>query len=509
MIKNKPNVSFQDQIYRNIVSGWLAILLVVVANIVITPILLNSLGKEVYGIWFLIFNFLAYFYLTDFGITNAITRLYAKYKVDPNYDSAKLVSTAYVLVLIIDVSLLFALLTFKDDVYSFLGIKSQFYRIFTLLFYIGLFELMTQFILRVNIGILKGSHKYDIAYRFEGLAAGLRLSAVVVLVYLDSFDVVFFAALYSGSKVLSDTISFHYLREELKGFKFNFDKRSFTDLFDVGTSSLLTSLAGALLISLPILLFGKFFGVEKVFLYAVPFAISIILMRFINAVYHGVTPKAAELKALDEEGEIFSISSFGVKFTTLLCFCILLFFIVFGEELITLWLGTSVVNKHEFEMMHNILLVLLSYVFLETVQKVNIFIYKSVGLHWLVSIEVVCSVVLFYLISVGFFEYAQELIFALALFCVGCFKYCYYRMVGRQKIKTFSLPFMLILPIGGILISALQINQIEDLMIKVVIFGFVFIAFSFLFFKYVFSAREQKTISSQLILLRARLSPTS
>jgi len=509
MIKNKPNVPFSDQIYRNVVSGWLAILLVVVTNIVITPVLLNSLGKEIYGIWFLIFNFLAYFYLTDFGITNAITRLYAKYKVDPDYDPAKLVSTAYVLVFIIDVILLFTLLTFKDDIYSFLGIKSQFYRIFTLLFYVGLFELMTQFILRVNIGILKGFHKYDIAYRFEGLAAGLRLVAVVVLLYLDAFDVVLFAALYSGLKVLSDAISFHYLREELKKFKFNFDKRSFTDLFDVGTSSLLTSVAGTLLNSLPILLFGKFFGVEKVFLYTVPFAISIILMRFINAVYHGVTPKAAELKALKEEGEIFSISSLGVKFAALLCFCVLLFFIVFGEELITLWLGTSVVNKHDIEMIHNILLVLLCFVLLETVQKVNIFIYKSVGLHWLVSLEVVCSVVVFYLVSVGFFEYAQELIFALALFSVGCFKYCYYRMVGRQQIKTFSLPFILILLIGGILIAALQINQIESLMIKVAIFGFVVIVFSSLFLKYVFSAKEQKTISSQLISLRARLLPIS
>ena len=157
-------------------------------------------------------------------------------------------------------------------------------------------------------------------------------------------------------------------------------------------------------------------------------------------------------------------------------------------------------------MINNILLVLLSYVFLETIQKVNIFIYKSAGLHWLVSIEVVCSVVLFYLISMSFFEYAQELIFALALFCVGCFKYCYYRMVGRQKIKTFSLPFMLILPIVGILITALQFNQIEDLMIKVVIFVFVFIASSFLFFKYFFSVIELKAISSYMILLWARLS---
>ena len=501
MIENKPKTSFKNQIYRNIVSGWFAILLVIVVNILITPILLNSFGKEVYGIWFLIFNFIAYFYLTDFGITNAITRLYAKYRVDPNYNAKNLVSTAYIIVFVIDVFLLAGLLTFKNHIYSFLEIKSQFYKIYTLLFYIGLFELTTQFILRINIGIIKGSHKYDIAYRFEGLTAALRLGSVFLLLYLDFFDVVIFAALYSGSKILSDSISFFYTTEQLKGFKFYFERRCFLDLFDVGMSSLFISLASTLLNSLPIFLFGKFFGVEKVFLYSIPFAISILLTRLVNAVYHGVTPKAAELKSLNEEEEIFKISSFGVKFAALLSFFILFFFILFGGGLVKLWLGTNVLNNYDFDMMHKILLVLLSYIFFETVQKTNIFIYKSVGLHWLVTVETVVSVILFYVVTFALFEYVQEIIFALALFFVGCFKYCFYKYFGRKKIKTFSLPISIIIFIGGFLTIALGLVQLESLTLKVVISGIILLTFVLLFFKLVFSPREREIISFQLTRL--------
>ena len=106
--KNK-NTSFLEQTYSNIISGWTSIAVVAIASIILTPLLLNNLGKEIYGLWLLIFNFLGYLYLADFGITNAITRLYAKYNVDENKDLSKLISTSYFIVILIDLILILIL----------------------------------------------------------------------------------------------------------------------------------------------------------------------------------------------------------------------------------------------------------------------------------------------------------------------------------------------------------------------------------------------------------------
>jgi len=360
--------------------------------------------------------------------------------------------------------------------------------------------------LRVNIGIIKGSHRFDVAYRFEGLAAVLRLGSVFTLLYLNSFDVVLFAILYSGSKILSDSLSFAHITEQLKTFKFTFDKRSFVDLFDMGTSSLVISLAGVLLNSLPILLFGKVFGVEKVFLYSIPFAISIILTRIINAIYHGLSPKSAELKVFEDQKKILEISSFGVKFAVLLCFCFVSFFISFGQEIMHLWLGATVLGSHDFQVMYQILIALLGYVFLETSQKPNIFIYKSVGLHWVVTIETLCSVVVFLLFSLLTYEFAKEMVFALALLSVGVFKYFYYKFVGRKKIQTYSLPLMFTIATAVVLIFLFSINHFDNLMIKVLIFSTSSFTFIFLFIKNIFSAQEQETINSQFIRLGDKVS---
>ena len=112
-----PQISFKNQIYRNILSGWFSIGLIIVANLIITPIILNTLGKELYGVWILVFNFLAYFYLSDFGITNAIVRLFAKYNVDPRSDIYDLISTSFLMIFVLDlfiVLILFSLIDFFE-----------------------------------------------------------------------------------------------------------------------------------------------------------------------------------------------------------------------------------------------------------------------------------------------------------------------------------------------------------------------------------------------------------
>lgn len=505
MIKAKLKKSFKDQIYRNIVSGWSAIFLMTIVGILLTPTILNQYGKEVYGIWFLIFNFIAYFYLVDFGFTSAITRLFASYNADKNFNTIKLISTAYLTIILIDIFLFVALLTFKDSVFSFLNIKHELYRLFTLLFYVGIFELVTQLVLRVNIGILKGLHRFDVAYRLEGMTAILRLVLVFWLLFIDTFDIVFFALIYSGSKIISDLISFAYIKEQLKGLMLTFDKQSFKDLIDLGSSSFLNSLAGVLLNSLPLLLFGRFFGVEEVFLYSIPFAVSIILTRFINAIYHGLTPKAAELQVFGERQKIFEISSFSVKTATLICFCALSFFIIFGEGVLYIWLGTGVLQSEEIKTMHKILLILLGFIFFETSQKPNIFVYKSVGLHWIVTTETFCSVIIFYISSICLYDSTGKMVFAWALLLVGVFKYCFYKFIGRVKVKTYSLPLITVVFTAIILSLLFGVAHIENAVIKIVALGALSITYVLSLFKYIFTNQEREIIVVQFSRLSKKL----
>jgi O-antigen/teichoic acid export membrane protein len=507
VLDTQSKLSLIGQTYKNIISGWLSILLVAVVSIVLTPVVLNNAGKELYGLWFLVFNVMSYFYIADFGITSAITRLYAKYNINNKLDAYKLISTSYLLVLLIDVIVVLVILNFSEDIYKFLEIKSKYFQIFSTLLLIAVFELFTQFILRVNIGVLKGKHRYDIAYNLEGLSAALRLTAILLLLILDSFTIVTFALAYSLSKIFSDALSFYYIKEDIKGFQFSFDANIFRELFDIGSSSLLTSIASALYNSLPLLLFGKFFGVDKVFIYSIPFAIMIILTRLINAIYHGVTPRSSELKELGGEVEIEKISSFGVKISAVLGFSFLCFFIIFGESLLHMWLGDKILDENDYIFIYNILIILLIYLFVSTLQKVNIFIYKSTGFHWLVTYETIISVFLLYLCSYILFDYIGMYVFSVALVIVGIFKYIFYKSIARNKITTYSLSFASLILSVFYLLFIYIVNDMfsEYLVIKLLFFIVTMVIYLALIYKYIFNHHEKDKIKQQFFQIMRKI----
>ena len=384
--------------------------------------------------------------------------------------------------------------SFKKEIFTFLEIDEQFYDLFIFLFYVGVFELTTQFVLRINIGILKGSHRFDVAYRFEGLAAFLRLSSAGILVFFESFNIFAFSVLYSASKIICDSLSFAYIGKQIKGVRPLLDKTCLKDMLDVGASSLIISISAVVLNSLPIILFGKIFGVGNVFLYSIPFSVSIILTRLINAIYHGFTPRAAELKVTGNEDDIFEISSFGVKFAVLICFCFLSAVIGVGNEVLQLWLGTGTVTADERYLMYMILVILLGFVFFETAQKPNIFVYKSVGLHWIVTTETLLSVVVFLLFSLLFFDVLDELVFALGLLSVGIFKYFYYKFVGRAAVRTYSLPVVWATTTVAMLALLFVVCSFDNLLITVFSLVIGVFAFISLFFMHVFSQRERENV---------------
>jgi O-antigen/teichoic acid export membrane protein len=485
-------------------SGWGAISLVILLNIIVTPIVLNNVGKELYGIWFLIFNIISYFYLADFGITSAITRLYAKYKVIGEKKVQQLISASYLLVVGLDVLLVLLLYFSQNNISEYLEIKEKNLTIFRLLFLVALFEFGTQFILRVNIGILKGMHKIDIAYNLEALTALIRLSSILILLVVDSFSIFSFALSYSLSKIIADSISIFYISSNLNNIEWSYNKYIFKELFDLGSSSLVTSITSTIFSSLPLLLFGKFFGVEKVFIYAVPFAVMILLSRLINVIYHGVTPRASELKTLNDENEIYKISSFGVKFSVLISFFSLSFFIIFGKEVLLLWLGNETLNGNDFVYIYNILILLLTYLSLTVFQKINILIYRSTGIHWIVTLESITSMIMLLTISYILLDMLNMYVFAVSMICVGIFKYLYYQFSGKSKVKTYSLPVPILMMLLVFIGSIYFINLF--LLISILFKFLLFILSSMLFILYVyfklFNEYERHEIKSQLAKLK-------
>ena len=146
------------------------------------------------------------------------------------------------------------------------------------------------------------------------------------------------------------------------------------------------------------------------------------------------------------------------------------------------------------------LIILLFFVFLETSQKINIFIYKSTGLHWFVTLESIISTSLLYLSSFFLYSYFGFYVFAISLVIVGFFKFIFYKFIARQKVPTYSMSFLSLLVFCLFCIAGFYLKQISQnsLPLGIILFFITYLFFFLLNFDYLFNSTEKKIIIRQV-----------
>lgn len=429
-----------NQILKNISSGWLNILLGAVFTIFITPLALNNLGRDNYGIWLLIFNMVGYLYLADFGITNSISRLYSKYNImNDEIKMGNLIFLSLFFILIINLFIFSCAIVFYENILEFFNITSASNKIFSFIFIVAIIETIIQMFLRVNIGILQGIHKFNITYRVDSFHIILKLVLVLILINVNYFNIITFTLVYSLSRIFANLLTFIYLKEQLKLIKINFDIDLLKEMFGIGFSSIIISASALMYNNLPTVIYGKLFSIDNIIIYAIPISIMLFISKFVNIIFVFAVPRVSELKTLNDYNSIYNISLYGVNISLFINFILIVFCILFGLDIFKIWLGTEQLKDLELTMMYIILVHLVIYIFISNSQKINNIIFKSSGLHWTATVEMVLSVVILYMFVLIFVDDLQEYVFSIGMVFVGFFKYIFYKLYDSKEVKIYSL----------------------------------------------------------------------
>jgi O-antigen/teichoic acid export membrane protein len=288
--------------------------------------------------------------------------------------------------------------------------------------------------------------------------------------------------------------SFYIIKSELAKINRKIDREIFKEMASLGSSSLIISLAISLYINVPILLFGKLFSIENVILYSIPMSLMLIVSKFINMIFVIMGPKVSELKALGSENKIYNISLLGINISLLINFLSIIFFIFFVEDILKLWLGAKELNLEDFIIMYNISILLMTSLMLENIQKINNIIYKSVGLHWLATWDIVISIGLLFVLVLFFHEIFGEYIFALSMVFIGGFRFLFYKYIGRDKISTASHGiFIIILHLIGLSVLYYYINNFTIVFyIKFLLFLSIFTLYGSIYYLYIIKPLVEK-----------------
>lgn len=404
-------MNLAKHIVINTVAGWISKTVSMATIVFITPILLSSLGKYDYGLWVTIGQGIGFLLLLDLGIANSIARFISKAEaLNNSEDKDSVYSVAVVLCWVAAASALIITLLAARFVPGMLSIEGSRYRIAHLLFlFLGL-SVAVILPLRVGRGLLQAIHRYDYIDMVSILTNLVQCIVIIVLFLYKSLDLLALCSLTIGCNVIAELAIFLRALRLHQGIQFSYKaitKARFWNMLSFGSSSLVQTISAMLYTRGQTIAVGIILGMGMVPLFSIPCAVLIALGPFIGRTGATFMPIASNLDTGGEIDKLVKLATYGLRYGLMLGLCIGLYVLLFGRDILALWLRNSEMSPADIDTMHMALIIMAFPLVFARANKGNQTILRATGRHWLVSNFLFAFALIGLLLSVILMKYTS------------------------------------------------------------------------------------------------------
>ncbi|HDL02494.1 MAG: hypothetical protein DRP46_03905 [Candidatus Zixiibacteriota bacterium] len=330
------------QFGKNIFTSWASLAIRVLLVFLVNPFIIHTLGNDQYGVWVLVISILNYITILDLGLKQALVRFISKYMGVKDYDRINSVlSTAFLIYNIVGVLVIILTLFLSYFALDQLNIPDQYmFQGRVALIIMGI-NMALGFFWVVRGDSLGAFHRYDITYGLMILEDVLRTAAIIILLKcgygLIPFALAFFVfsqlKLAAGAGFQRRLFPFVKIRLRWSGHG------AAREVFKYGLISFLISVAWLFISNTDNVLIGYFLSTSAVTKYSIAAGFIVYLRAFIHAVSFPLRPMISHYDAVDKIGNIRFIYTRGTKYFYFLTFLVGGITLVFGDHLISLWMG--------------------------------------------------------------------------------------------------------------------------------------------------------------------------
>lgn len=466
-------ISTNKQIKIGAILSYLSIGINIIAGLIYTPWMVDTIGKSDYGLYTLS-NSLITLFLVDFGLSSAVSRYVAKYRAEGRQDKVdNFLGAVYKLYLIIDAVIFVALVIIYfciDSIYVKLTPAEL--EKFKVVYLISASFAVINFPFVTFNGILNSYEKF-ISLKLADVIYRILLVALTVITLLFGGGLYGLVAVHAMVGLIVIAYKWIVIKKQIT-LKINWKYSDFSlykDIFGFSIWVTISSLAqrlvfnitpsilGAVASSAAIAVFGIVTTIEG-YTYTITTAINGMFMPKISRIY----------ERGGEKDELMPLMLSVGKFQYAINGLIVVGFAVVGKEFINLWMGSTYLDAY-----YGILLVIIPGLFFNSMQIANttMIVRKKVNLQAWVNLgmgiaNVLLSIILSsYLgvigacisISIAYMLRAVVLLFiyrrVLKIDIAGFVINCYFRM-GIPIIITIVLGCLMnsLLSNGGWLVLA-------------------------------------------------------
>jgi O-antigen/teichoic acid export membrane protein len=329
---------------RNLGSNYLAFAASVISGLVLTPIILDAIGKEGYGAWIFIISLTTMLRLLDFGLTPTVVRFTALRRGQDNPDEINaLASTSLAIYLILGIISLGLGLVLAWFLPSMIALNPDLQQPAQVATVIAVLTLGTQAPLGLFSSLLKGAQRFDIVS--AGATVSIIAYALLVIVVLTrhpSLPILATIAFVAALVKLGYPI-FYVRRElpELRLSRTSISRASLGGLLGFSWFAFLGHASGKIVYSADVLVIGAILGAEQVALYGVAARLFALAAGVASTGTELLLPLHSELEGRRDFKQQRAFVTSGVRASTCVAVLLGVPLVLLPAWVLNAWLGTG------------------------------------------------------------------------------------------------------------------------------------------------------------------------
>lgn len=327
---------------RSIFTGYLSFTVNILVTILLTPFLIYYLGRSGYGLWVTLGSLLGYVSLLDLGLYTTSTKFVAECRgrSDPNGLNT-FIATAFVTYLIMGFVALGSSIFLSFYLAELFPVSSDLATVGKPFLLVAGTSLALSFPLSLLNGILFGFQRLDVLNLINTLGSVCNGFFSVMALKIGS-GMVGVAWVGLATNVLTAALKWSFIRREFPHVRIQpglFDAAVLKKTLSYAFYVFLVSVGAQVVFNTDNIIIGKFLGIAAVTSYAVAFRLSFILMQGVFKVVDVLPPTFSELYSLRDTAKLRALFVQSSKFSVGLAVPITIVLVLFGEDIIRLWVG--------------------------------------------------------------------------------------------------------------------------------------------------------------------------
>ena len=326
----------------NAVSNYASLGVNIAVGFLLTPFIINQLGKTGYGIWAFIGAFIGYYGLLNLGVGSAITRYVARYAGRGDGKALNATSSTAMAMFcstgMVAIAVSFFIAT---PIAKFFNVPPEYFNAFKYMVWIMGLATGLSFPGSVFQAIVLAHERFVPANYINMASTLIRAGLVVCLLLLDTglIGLAFAAFGEQLFRLVANHSLFKrftpHVRIRLNYVRWNFLKM----LIVYGSITIVITIADHVRMNLDSFVIGKWISMEEVGVYAIAAMLIRYMLNLVTSGMNVLTPRFANLEGLYAIERVKSIFIKSLSISSFLAFGCCMGAITFGGHFIILWIG--------------------------------------------------------------------------------------------------------------------------------------------------------------------------